>query len=214
MLNSIKSIQKFREEKAEASRLNHTARFLLELLLEEPKASEDLDRRSSGVVFPEKESAAAVLRGFDLVVRPREIRLLPRIFGSRHVAVIREWEHGLFLCLPLSQYASPATSYEFLIGENLVAQAWNSIIVPEALLEESWVTGKLSKDSVEGALQIFRAAMTGVEPPMKVLARTGMPIFCPEDPRKLYQDIEAEAFRGFRTACFQVMPKEEEDPEV
>ena len=114
--------------------------------------------------------------------------------------------------MPLSPYTSPATSYEFLIGENLVVQAWNSIIVPEDLLEESWVTGKFSKDSAEGAFQIFRAAMTGVEPPPKVLAGTGMPIFCPEDPRKLYQDIEAEAFRGFRMAYFQVMPKED-DPE-
>jgi hypothetical protein len=213
MLNSIKNaIKENREEKAETSRRNHTARFLLELLLAEQNRPQDLDRRNSGVVFPEKESAAAILRGFDLVVRPREIRLLPRIFGSRHVAVIREWEHGLFLCLPLSQYASPATSYEFLIGENLVAQAWNSIIVPEALLEESWVTGKLNKASAEGAFQIFRAAMTGVEPPPKVLAGTGMPIFFPEDPRKLYQDLEAGAFREFRMACFQVMPKED-DPE-
>ena len=124
-----------------------------------------------------------------------DVRILSKQFTSEpdvipYVAVLEEWERGMWLIVPFSHYATPATPGEMSTGIDMrglrVLQAWNGRTVQDDILKKSFLFDRLSDKVREDALALFRHEMGGVDLPTSFSAQRGVPIVNEADPRREY----------------------------
>ena len=124
-----------------------------------------------------------------------DVRILSKQFTSEpdvipYVAVLEEWERGMWLIAPFSHYATPATPGEMSTGIDMrglrVLQAWNGRTVQDDILKKSFLFDRLSDKVREDALALFRHEMGGVDLPTSFSAQRGVPIVNEVDPRREY----------------------------
>ena len=124
-----------------------------------------------------------------------DVRILSKQFTSEpdvipYVAVLEEWEKGMWLIAPFSHYATPATPGEMSTGIDMrglrVLQAWNGRTVQDDILKKSFLFDRLSAKVREDALALFRHEMGGVDLLTSFSALRGVPIVNETDPRREY----------------------------
>lgn len=124
-----------------------------------------------------------------------DVRILSKQFTSEpdvipYVAVLEEWEKGMWLIAPFSHYATPATPGEMSTGIDMrglrVLQAWNGRTVQDDILKKSFLFDRLSDKVRADALALFRHEMGGVDLPTSFSAQRGVPIVNEADPRREY----------------------------
>ena len=133
--------------------------------------------------------------GYDVGIASGQIRILSKRFTSDpdvvpFVAVLEEWEEGMWLVAPFSQYSTPATPGEMATGEDSfgleVLQVWNSRTVQTTLLERSFLFGEIPAETVAEASALFRHELGGTDLPSGFKSRRGAPIAIKDDPRRDY----------------------------
>ena len=133
--------------------------------------------------------------GYDGNISAGDVRILSKQFTSEpdiipYVAVLEEWEKGVWLIVPFSHYATPATPGEMSTGIDMhglrVLQAWNGRTVQTSILKESFLFDRLSDKVREDALALFRHEMGGVDLPTSFSAKRGVSIVNEADPRREY----------------------------
>ena len=124
-----------------------------------------------------------------------DVRILSKQFTSEpdiipYVAVLEEWEKGMWLIAPFSHYATPATPGEMSTGIDMrglrVLQVWNGRTVQDDVLKKSFLFDRLSDKVREDALALFRHEMGGVDLLTSFSALRGVPIVNEADPRREY----------------------------
>lgn len=124
----------------------------------------------------------------DVRILSKQFTLEPDIIP--YVAVLEEWEKGMWLIVPFSHYATPATPGEMSTGIDMrglrVLQAWNGRTVQDDILKKSFLFDRLSDKVREDALALFRHEMGGVDLPTSFSALRGVPIVNEADPRREY----------------------------
>lgn len=132
---------------------------------------------------------------YDGNVSVGDIRILSKQFTSEpdvipYVAVLEEWEKGMWLIVPFSHYATPATPGEMSTDIDMrglrVLQVWNGRTVQDDILKKSFLFDRLSDKVREDALALFRHEMGGVDLPTSFSAQRGVPIVNEADPRREY----------------------------
>ncbi|MFC1497233.1 hypothetical protein ACFLS1_02005 [Verrucomicrobiota bacterium] len=137
-------------------------------------------------------------------VRSGQIRLLspeisPVIDRPLYVAVLQESKHDSFLAAPYSRFSEPASNGELLTGRKVpcvkVLCLWNAHSIPSNILQKSWMVDDLSEDEKNEAMTLFKHLTEKANLPIGLEKRVGPPIYHPEDPRKIYQQEEAELMK-------------------
>ena len=160
------------------------------------------------------------IRGdYDGNISVGDVRILSKQFTSEpdiipYVAVLEEWEKGVWLIVPFSHYATPATPGEMSTGIDMhglrVLQAWNGRTVQTSILKKSFLFDRLSDKVREDALALFRHEMGGVSLPKSFSAKRGIPIVNEADPRREYISESIERLQPLAEAVL----KEAESREV
>ena len=124
----------------------------------------------------------------DVRILSKQFTLEPDIIP--YVAVLEEWEKGMWLIVPFSHYATPATPGEMSTGIDMrglrVLQVWNGRTVQDDVLKKSFLFDRLSDKVREDALALFRHEMGGVDLLTSFSALRGVPIVNEADPRREY----------------------------
>ena len=149
---------------------------------------------------------------YDEQIANGQIRILSKRYTEEphtipYVAVLDQWEEGIWLVLPFSPYQTPATPGEMATGIGLrglnVLQAWNGRTVQDALLKKSFLFGNLPEKVREDALALFRHELGGVELPDTFHAERGGQIFLEDDPRLEYLDEAVSRLVPLSTAVLE-----------
>jgi hypothetical protein len=131
-----------------------------------------------------------------LAPAPGQIRLLspeirPDDLRPVYAAVISDWDEGLLLVAPFSEFKSPATRGEFLTGRPepplSVLCSGFAVSVSMTVLSRSWHVDEMDEALTKAAWQVFWHAATGDKLPTELQSRVGAPIVHPFDPRIAYQ---------------------------
>ena len=124
----------------------------------------------------------------DVRILSKQFTLEPDIIP--YVAVLEEWEKGMWLIVPFSHYSTPATPGEMSTGIDMrglrVLQVWNGRTVQDDVLKKSFLFDRLSDKVREDALALFRHEMGGVDLLTSFSALRGVPIVNEADPRREY----------------------------
>ena len=129
-----------------------------------------------------------------------DIRLLhPAVTPSAgrpvHVALLDRAPSGAWLAVPFGRFAHPASQGEWLTGRRSAALRvlcpWNARWMPPAAVLRSWRAGRTTERERAGTLRVLEYWRDGTPPGEGILARTGLPIVHPDDPRRVYEDEEA-----------------------
>lgn len=140
---------------------------------------------------------AKAVRPYDKCIEAGQIRLLSKRYVANpdyipYVAVIEEWDPGIWLVLPFAPYGTPATPNEMETGLPLysleVLQAWNGRTVPGVVLERSWLAGEMEESLRADASALFRHALSGKALPDDFSRLRGPAIVTEGDPRLEYLD--------------------------
>ena len=132
---------------------------------------------------------------YDGNIAPGQIRILSKRFTADpdvipYVAVLEEWQTGMWLVAPFSQYSYPATPGEMTTGIRhlglRVMQAWNARTMQESLLAKSYLFGDLPDSVCKDGLSLFRHEMGGVALPDDFHSLRGGAITMESDPRREY----------------------------
>ena len=143
----------------------------------------------------DNERLAAASGPFDGNVAVSQIRILSKQFTEEpdvipYVAVLEEWEKGMWLIVPFSQYKVPATPGEMETGLKLkglkVIQAWNGRTVQDSLMRKSYLFAELPEQVRQDALSLFRNQFAGTPLPEDFTAKRGGAIELDDDPRREY----------------------------
>jgi hypothetical protein len=106
---------------------------------------------------------------------------------------IEEWEPGIWLVAPFSDFRSPAVRGDLRTAEGVV-EVWNGRTVPKQVLKYGIVMGK-SSEPTENLKAMFRFCLFGYHHlPAGVPERTGTDIVDEDDPRIEYQSYEADRY--------------------
>ena len=133
--------------------------------------------------------------GYEGNISVGDVRILSKQFTSEpdiipYVAVLEEWEKDVWLIVPFSHYATPATPGEMSTGIDMhglrVLQVGNGRTVQDDILKKSFLFDRLSDNVREDALALFRYEMGGVDLPASFSAQRGVPIINEDDPRREY----------------------------
>jgi len=144
--------------------------------------------------------------------------VLPQSRRPVYVAVLSEWEDGMFLIAPFGPFMEPATTSEWLTGRDAfplrVLCLWNAHTVPRSSLAESWEVDDLSPQELADARSVFDHVFTGDPLSDRLLDRVGCPVVHPNDPRIAYQQEEARQMAPLAVAareyvCQITQPTEE-----
>lgn len=169
----------------------------------------EMDRRLSNVTLESEEESparstvgqiASLIKEFDGPAQsPGEIRLLssllvPSCPRPLYVAILADWEAGLWLIAPYGRFTEPATPGELQTNREAAALRvlclWNTHSVPSEVLRCSWLVDRMTKEEQEEAWRVFQHALTGKALPTSLEDRVGPPVFRAEDPRLEYQEQE------------------------
>lgn len=135
------------------------------------------------------------------VMRPRDIVLLhpadtPSAERPVYVALLDGPESEAWLAAPFGRFASPAGDGEWRTGRAAaplrVLCLWNVRHMPPAAIARGWRAGRLTVREHAAALRVLRAWRGGEELDARTRACTGAPIIHPRDPRRDYEDEEAQ----------------------
>ncbi len=138
--------------------------------------------------------------GYADVPAVNDIRLLhpdvaPSAVRPIHVALLDRAPSGAWLAAPFSRFANPASEGEWMTGRRGAALRvlclWNARWMPAATVLRSWRAGWLTGRERAGALRALEFWRNGTSPGRAVLAKTGLPVIHPDDPRRAYEDEEA-----------------------
>ncbi|MBO4287179.1 MAG: hypothetical protein J5985_03315 [Kiritimatiellae bacterium] len=166
-------------------------------------ASEDEDGKM------DVKRLVAASGGYSPDIEAGQIRILSKRFVTNpqivpFVAVIEKWDADMWLIMPFSPYATPATPGEMDSGLGLmgrkVMQAWNARTIQERLLAKSFLCGELDEDVKKEAAALFRNQLAGTRLPNSFSARRGPAILLDEDPRRDYVAENILRFQPLSTA--------------
>ena len=150
-----------------------------------------------------------VVGEYDGDIAPGQIRILSKRFTADpdvipYVAVLEEWQKGMWLVAPFSQYSYPVTPGEMTTGIRhlglRVMQAWNARTMQESLLAKSFLFGELPDSVRKDGLSLFRHEMGGVTLPDDFHALRGGAITMECDPRREYLAETIARLRPLSTA--------------
>lgn len=164
-------------------------RLLEQWLKKERDTAEEPDAKQNNHLL------ARAVGPYDTDIAAGQIRVLAKRYVDDedyipYVAVIEEWEPGIWLILPFSPYSTPATPNEMETGLGVysleVLQAWNGRTVPGVVLEKSWLAGEMEGNLLADAAALFRHALSGKALPEGFARRRGPIIRDRNDPRVEY----------------------------
>jgi len=139
----------------------------------------------------------SLVEPYDADVLPGQIRLVGGRMADRllYLAVLCRQRDGRYLCAPFGRYTEPALPAEWLTGRDAMALRvlclWNTALLPQSSLAESWVVDTFTDDDLSQALMVEAYFCRGDSMPVTVERRTGPPLIHPADPRRVYREIEA-----------------------
>lgn len=111
-----------------------------------------------------------------------------------HVALLDRAASGSWLAVPFSRFADPASTGEWKTGRRAAALRvlclWNARWMPPGTVLRSWRAGRLTTRERRSALRVLECWREGRPPDARILARTGLPVVHPKDPRRVYEDEE------------------------
>lgn len=150
---------------------------------------------------------------FDEHVESGQIRILSSSLVADdtvmpYVAVLERWMEDIWLVVPFSQYATPATDGEMATGIPLVGQhvlqCWNARGAHERLIGKSHVIGTLDEKVRNEALALFRHVCAGKELPEDFSALVGPPVLTKADPRREYIVESASRYAPLTEAAMKL----------
>lgn len=167
--------------------------------------ADDLD-----VVEANESYDASLVTGFDANPSEGEIRLLSHVItGETHrpiyVVVVAAWPESEFLVTPFAGAPVPSTPGEICTGLDDfrfgIAATWNARILPQEILESSWVVDELERDLVDLLFRHYRALIRGFEFDADIMPHTGPPILRSGDPRWTYLREEDDLLANLHAKC-------------
>lgn len=185
------------------------AAWLAEWQVDEALRAEADERVKGGGIYPVKDATAAraapaaVTAGQILLLRPFSAALAER---PRYLAALARQPAG-WLVAPFGRFSTPAVPGELATGRDApplrILCLWNAALVPQHLLERSWVTDRLTKPELSAALSLYRSIRDGEPPPRQLADRMGPPLQHPLDPRRDYLEEESGWMSPLRSAAGQ-----------
>lgn len=173
------------------------------------EAEMEMNDPASELPWQDRERLSAACDKYDDDIRVGQIRILSKRFTEDpdvipYVAVLEQWDEGMWLVAPFSQYSTPATSGEMATGIAVfglrVLQAWNGRTVQDRLLEKSFLFGQMDESLRGQALALFRHEFAGMDLPVGFPAQRGSAIVVEADPRRDYIAETIERMRPLSTA--------------
>jgi hypothetical protein len=144
-------------------------------------------------------AARAVSISYADVPAVADIRLLhPDVSPSAdrpvHMALLDRAASGFWLAAPFGRFSNPASAGEWKTGRRTAALRvlclWNARWMPPGAALRSWRAGRLTARERASALRVLQSWREGAPPDAHLLARTGLPVVHPDDPRRVYEDEE------------------------
>lgn len=169
-------------------------------------------------------------RPFDAEIRPGDIRLIPfakpdSLDLPLFCSVLSLWpeedettENRLWVTCLFSRMGEPGLPSEWQTGEDLPFSAlslWNSQLVPEGFLRNTWCLETWPDSTRQKALSIYKAWFLGQDIPADLSEEVGPPIRRSDDPRNQYLLQEQERGRVFGEAIreWETAQRTASDPE-
>ena len=116
----------------------------------------------------------------------------------RYVAVLKETDDGSWLVAPFSRFGEPSVPGEWITGRKAPAVRilciWNARLLPELILERSWVVDRIPASKIDHAIAIHRFLGEDQELSRPIANQLGPPLVHPLDPRIEYLEEEREWF--------------------
>lgn len=179
---------------------------------------EPLEASSDGIVPPTPIECSSTKIPFDTNVRLGDIRLIPiakpdSLDLPLYGCVLSLWpeeadlpENRLWVTCLFSSMGEPGLPSEWLTGENAPFSSlalWNSQLVPEGVLRESWCLETWPNSTRQKALAIYKTWFLGEDTPADLTEEVGPPIRCSNDPRNEYLLQEQERGRALSETIHQ-----------
>lgn len=168
----------------------------------------DIPSSQTGADTPEKPFPASRISGG--VPNPGDIWLLPPLTPVTrrrpvYVALVARRGADGWLCAPFSRFSSPATDGELVSRKPAdalaVIQVWNAGVVPEDILADGWMVGRLGADDLKAVASYVEQGKPLPD------ARRGAPVAHPLDPRLDYIEEERELWFGLRNETLADIPE-------